>query len=46
MMKFGKACWLQGCQIFLGPKYQKGEKYTNLPQNVPNGHKLFPMTVK
>jgi hypothetical protein len=33
----------QGCQILLGPKYQNGEKYTKLPQNIPNGHKLFPM---
>jgi hypothetical protein len=36
----------QGCQIFLGPKYQNGGKYTKLPQNIPNGHKLFPMAVK
>jgi hypothetical protein len=36
----------QGCQIFLGPKYQKGEKYTKLPQNIPNGYKIFPMAVK
>jgi hypothetical protein len=27
----------QGCQIFLGPKYQNGEQYTKLPQNIPNG---------
>jgi hypothetical protein len=31
----------QGCQIFLGPKYQNGEKYTKLPQNVTNGQKHF-----
>jgi hypothetical protein len=36
----------QGCQIFLGPKYQNGEKYTKLPQRIPNGHKIFPMAVK
>jgi hypothetical protein len=36
----------QGSQIFLGPKYQNGEKYTQLPQNVPNGHKIFPTAVK
>jgi hypothetical protein len=36
----------QGCQIFLGPKYQNGEKYTKLPQNIPNGRKILPMTVK
>jgi hypothetical protein len=32
----------QDCQIFLAPKYQNGEKYTKLPQNVPNDHKMFP----
>jgi hypothetical protein len=36
----------QGCQIFLGPKYQNGVKDTKLPQNIPNGHKIFPMVVK
>jgi hypothetical protein len=36
----------QGCQIFLGPKYQNEEKYTKLPQNLPNGHTIFPMAVK
>jgi hypothetical protein len=36
----------QGCQIFIGPKYQNGEKYTKLPQNIPNGHKIFPMAIK
>jgi hypothetical protein len=36
----------QGCQILLGPKYQNGEKCTKLPQNIPNGHKIFPMAVK
>jgi hypothetical protein len=29
----------QGCQIFLGTKYQKGEKWTKLPKNLTNGHK-------
>jgi hypothetical protein len=29
----------QGCQIFLGAKYQIGEKYTKLPQTIPNVHK-------
>jgi hypothetical protein len=38
--------WDQGCQIFLGPKYQNGDKYTKLPQNIPNGHKIFPLAVK
>jgi hypothetical protein len=37
---------LQGCQIFLGTTYQHGEKYTKLPQNVPNGHKKYQMAVK
>jgi hypothetical protein len=36
----------QGCQIFIGPKYQSGEEYTKLPQNIPNGLKIFPMAVK
>jgi hypothetical protein len=31
--------YIQGCQIFLGPKYQNGEKYTKLPYNLPNGQK-------
>jgi hypothetical protein len=35
----------QGCQNFLGTKYQSGEKYTKLPQNIPNGPKIFPMAV-
>jgi hypothetical protein len=30
----------QGCQIFLGTKYQNGEKYTKLPQTIPNVHKI------
>jgi hypothetical protein len=37
---------LQDCQIFLDPKYQNGEKYTKLPQNIPNGNKIFPMAIK
>jgi hypothetical protein len=36
----------QGCQIFLGTRYRNGEKYTKPPQNIPNGHKSFPMVVK
>jgi hypothetical protein len=36
----------QGCQIFIGPKYQNGGKYTKFPQNIPNGHKIFPMAIK
>jgi hypothetical protein len=36
---------VQGCQIFLCPKYQNGGKYTKLPQNIQNGHKIFPMAV-
>jgi hypothetical protein len=36
----------QGCQIFLGPKYENGEKYTKLPQNIPNGHETFLMAEK
>jgi hypothetical protein len=37
---------MQGCQIFLGPKYQNGEKYTKLPQNIPNGHKIDQLVIK
>jgi hypothetical protein len=36
----------QGCQIFLGPKYQNGEKYTKLPQNISNGRKIDQMVIK
>jgi hypothetical protein len=31
---------MQGCQIFLGTKHQNGEKYTKLPQTMPNVHKM------
>jgi hypothetical protein len=31
----------QGCQIFPGTTYQNGEKYTKLPPNTPNVHKIF-----
>jgi hypothetical protein len=52
----GKASWKfrsysppslhdHGCQIFLGPKYQNGEKYRKFPQNIPNGHKIFPVAL-
>jgi hypothetical protein len=34
-------CWYeQGCQIFLGAKYQNGEKCTKLPRTIPNVHKI------
>jgi hypothetical protein len=36
----------QGCQIFLGATYQKGEKYTKLPQNIPNYLKIYQVTSK
>jgi hypothetical protein len=39
-------CVHQGCQIFLGTKYPNGGKYTKWPQNIPNGHKIFPMAAK
>jgi hypothetical protein len=29
----------QGCQIFLGPKYQNGE-------NIPEYHKIYRMAIK
>jgi hypothetical protein len=31
----------RGCQIFLGVTYQKGGNYTKLPQNIPNGNKIY-----
>jgi hypothetical protein len=36
----------QGCQIFLGTPNQNGEKYTKLPQNIPNVHSVYQMAVK
>jgi hypothetical protein len=30
----------QGCQIFLGTKYQNGKKFTKLPLTIPNVHKI------
>jgi hypothetical protein len=33
--------------MFLGPKIPNtGGKYTKLPQNIQNGHKIFPIAVK
>jgi hypothetical protein len=36
----GKRRTEQGCQIFLGTKYQNGKKYTKLPRTIPNVHKI------
>jgi hypothetical protein len=36
----------QGCQIFLGTIYQNVEKYSLLLQNIPNGRKIYQMSVK
>jgi hypothetical protein len=36
----------QGCQILLGATYQNGGKYTKLPQNTPNVHKVYQIAVK
>jgi hypothetical protein len=36
----------QGCQIFLGTKYQNGEKYTKLPRTIPNVLKILQKTAK
>jgi hypothetical protein len=36
----------QGCQIFLGRKYQNEEKYTKCPQNILNDPKIYQMTQK
>jgi hypothetical protein len=40
----------QGCQIFLGTTCQNGKnqitmKYTQRPQNIPNGHKIDQMSI-
>jgi hypothetical protein len=39
----GSASSNQGCQIFLGSRYQSQKKCTKRTQNVPNGHKKSPM---
>jgi hypothetical protein len=31
---------------FFGAAYQNVEKYTNFPQNIPNGHNVYKMAVK
>jgi hypothetical protein len=36
----------QGCQIFLGATYQNGGIYTQWPQNVPYGHKIYQLALK
>jgi hypothetical protein len=36
----------QGCQIFLGPNIPKWKKYTQWPQILPNGQKLYQMAIK
>jgi hypothetical protein len=36
----------RGCQIFLDTKYQNGGKYTKLPQNIANVHKIYQVAVK
>jgi hypothetical protein len=35
-----------GCQIFLDTIYQNEGKYTKLTTTLPNGHKIYQMTVK
>jgi hypothetical protein len=35
-----------GLPYFLGTTYQNGEKYTKLPQNIPNGCKIDQMSIK
>jgi hypothetical protein len=34
------ATYVQGCQIFLGTKYQNGGKYAKLLQTIPNVNKI------
>jgi hypothetical protein len=36
----------QGCQIFLSKTHQKEKNYTNRPQNVLNGDKIYKLAVK
>jgi hypothetical protein len=38
--------WAVGLPDFFGTRYQNGGKYTKWPQNIPNGHEIFPITVK
>jgi hypothetical protein len=33
-------------RFFLVQNTKTGKTYTKLPQNIPNGHKIFPMAVK
>jgi hypothetical protein len=33
-------------RFFLVQNTKTGGKYTKLPQNIPNGHKIFPIAVK
>jgi hypothetical protein len=43
------AIFLVQCRVarfFLGAIYQRGEKYTKLPQNIPDCRKIFQMAVK
>jgi hypothetical protein len=37
---------LQGCQIFTGTWYQNRKKWTKWAPNVPNCHKISPMSAK
>jgi hypothetical protein len=42
-----RLCNIQGCQIFLGPTYQNGEKYNERPcKNITNCCKIFQMAIK
>jgi hypothetical protein len=43
---FGQSDLRQGCQIFLGSNILHWEKYNKWPQTIPNGHKLYQMTIK
>jgi hypothetical protein len=38
--------WRQGCQIFLSAIYQNGENYTKLEFNLPNGNKIYQLTIQ
>jgi hypothetical protein len=45
--QFGKiGMYTPGLPDFSWSEIPKGGKYTKLPNNIPNGHKIFPMAVK
>jgi hypothetical protein len=45
-MIVGLDIYWAGLPDFSWSKIPKRGKYTKLPQNIPNGHKIFPMALK